>query len=92
MTLSRFNRIKMSVGSGTILCKKAEKNIAISPLICYTNVATQINICTFWGSVFLVKTLALLLSFLKVCQKICVAAIGVVRFSVRSFGCALFYL
>ena len=39
---------------------------------------------------FLVKTLALFWLSLVVCQS-CVAAIGAVRFSVRGFGCALFY-
>ena len=50
------------------------------------------SISAHFGEVFLlsVKTLAPLFTFLGVCQKICVAAIGAVRFSVRGFGCALF--
>ena len=55
--------------------------------------ATQLNIWTnYERSIFiLVKMHSLFWLSLMVCQS-CVAAIGVMHFSVRSFGCALFIL
>ena len=53
----------------------------------------KLNMAHKSGNVFLLfgKNALSILSFPFWCAKLCVAASGVMRFSVRSFGCALFY-
>ena len=75
---------------GSFLTNKHVIRLAFSFLLWYSNPATQINIVPSDGFAFYFsKSASSTLAYLSE-ERICVAAIGALHFSVRSFGCALF--
>ena len=76
---------------GFVWANYQQKLLEAFGIIGYNSLATQVN-RQFTGEVFLllVKMHSLYLHFSCRLQT-CVAQAGVMRFSVRSFGCALFY-